>query len=319
MTSAEPLSIDDLFPITLGGNTFGWTSDESASFAVMDAYAEAGGNHIDTADSYSAFVPGNKGGESEAIIGAWLAARGNRSEVFVATKVSQHPEYRGLAPDNIRAAAEQSLRRLGTDYIDLYYAHADNEEQDIAEVAVAFDSLVRAGKVRQIAVSNMSVERISAWMDVAATNGLAAPVALQPHYNLLAREKYEQEYEPLAEQFGFKVFPYFSLAAGYLTGKYRTPADVQGADRERQLNSYGGEHTFRVVDVLVEVAGEAGVAPASVALAWQLARPSITAPIASARVPGQLTDVLAAANLRLSDEQLARLEEVSAAEQLPRA
>ena len=312
MTTAPTITLDDVFAVTLGGNTFGWTSDEATSFAVLDAYTDAGGNHIDSADSYSAFAPGNKGGESETIIGSWLAARGNRSDVFIATKVSQHPEYRGLAADNIRAAAEQSLHRLRTDHIDLYYAHFDDEAQDIADIAVSFDSLVRAGKVREIGVSNMSAARISAWLDVAEANGLARPVALQPHYNLLARETYEREYEPLAQQFGLKVFPYFALAAGFLTGKYRTPADVQGADRERQLNSYGREHAFRVVDVLVEVANEADVAPTTVALAWQLARPSITAPIASARVPGQLTDVLAAANLRLADEQLARLEQVTA-------
>jgi aryl-alcohol dehydrogenase-like predicted oxidoreductase len=311
MSNSE--TFPNLFPITLGGNTFGWTSDEATSFKVLDAYVQAGGNHIDSADSYSAFAPGNKGGESETVIGNWLASRGNRSEVFVATKVSQHPQYRGLAADNIRAAIDQSLRRLRTDYVDLYYAHNDDPEQDIADIAASFDSLVRAGKVLRLGVSNMSPERITSWMDVAEANGLACPVAIQPHYNLLTRDTYEQEYEPLAQKYGLTVFPYFSLAAGFLTGKYRTPADVQGADRERQLKSYGDDHAFRVVDVLVEVADEANVAPATVALAWQLSRQSVTGPIASARVPEQLPDVLAAVSLRLSSDQVSRLEQITEA------
>jgi aryl-alcohol dehydrogenase-like predicted oxidoreductase len=299
-----------LFPITLGGNTFGWTSDEATSFKVLDAYFQAGGNHIDTADSYSAFAPGNEGGESETVIGNWLSSRGCRSEIFVASKVSQHPQYRGLARENILAAVEQTLRRLRTDYLDLYYAHNDDPQQDIVDIAASFDSLIRSGKVLRIGISNMTPERIAAWMRTAELNGFACPAALQPHYNLLARSSYEQDYEPLARTHGLRVFPYLSLAAGFLTGKYRTRAALHGAARERRLGSYG-DHAFRVVDVLVGVADEANVAPATVALAWELSRKSVTGPIVSARAPEQLPDILAAASLRLSKAQISRLERIT--------
>ena len=223
----------DIFPLALGGNTFGWTSDEDTSFDILDAFTAGGGNFVDTADSYSAFADGNSGGESEMIIGKWMTARGNRDDVVLATKVSQHPEFRGLAPDNIRAAADASLARLQTDHIDVYYAHYDDDTTPLVESLAAFDDLVRAGKVRHVAISNYSPARVREWLGLAKDNGFAAPIALQPHYNLVARRDYEGELQALAVDNGLGVFPYFSLAAGFLTGKYRTREDLAGTQRER--------------------------------------------------------------------------------------
>ncbi|WP_308214956.1 aldo/keto reductase [Homoserinimonas sedimenticola] len=302
----------DTFPLALGGNTFGWTSDEETSHAVMDAFVASGGNHIDTADGYSAWVPGHSGGESEQIIGSWLARRGNRDSVTVATKVSTHPEYKGLSPANITAAAEASLERLGTDHIDLYYAHYDESERPMEEIAAAFDALVTSGKVLAIGVSNLSAARITEWMETAEKNNLAAPIALQPHYNLLTREPFESELAPLAAQHGLGVFTYFSLAAGMLTGKYRKPADFDGVDRSHTLGGYSSEQAFRIVDELADVAAEVDVAPASVALAWVRSKPTVVAPIASARTVEQLDALVAGARLELTAEQVARLDEVSA-------
>lgn len=301
----------DIFPVALGGNTFGWTSDDAASHAVLDAFVDGGGNHIDTADGYSRWVPGNTGGDSERIIGSWLAARGNRyrDRVSIATKVGRHPQFEGLGA--IAAAADASLARLGTDHIDLYYAHYDEPERDIDEIAAAFDALVTAGKVRAIGVSNVSPERIDAWMASAAANGFAAPVALQPHYNLLAREPYESTLAPLAARHGLGVFTYYSLASGLLTGKYRTAADFEGAARSRTLNDYGTDLAFDVVATLTDVASQTATTPTAVALAWLRSKPAIVAPIASASRVEQVADLLAGGRLQLSAEQLARLDAVS--------
>src|SRR5690554_2388351 len=302
----------DTFPLALGGNTFGWTSDEETSHAVLDAFVASGGNHIDTADSYSAWVDGHVGGESEQVIGSWLARRGNRDSVTIATKVSRHPQFKGLAPANIAAAVDASLERLGTDHIDLYYAHYDEPERPIEEIAAAFDALVVSGKVLAIGVSNVEPERITAWMETAEKNNLAAPIALQPHYNLLTREPYESTLAPLAERHNLGVFTYFSLAAGLLTGKYRSVADIDGTDRQRHLGRYTSDQAFRVVDELADVATEAGAEPASVALAWLRSRPGVVAPIASARTVEQLEALVEGARLELTPDQVARLDAVSA-------
>lgn len=302
----------DTFPLALGGNTFGWTSDEETSHAVLDAFVASGGNHIDTADSYSAWVDGHVGGESEQVIGSWLARRGNRDSVTIATKVSRHPQFKGLAPANIAAAVDASLERLGTDHIDLYYAHYDEPERPIEEIAAAFDALVAAGKVLAVGVSNVEPERIAAWIDTAQKNNLAAPIALQPHYNLLTREPYESSLAPLAAQHGLGVFTYFSLAAGMLTGKYRSASDIKGTDRERHLSRYTNDAAFGAIDALTDVAAAHDVEPASVALAWLRHRPGVVAPIASARNVAQLDALIAGARLELTPDEVARLDAASA-------
>ncbi|WP_353987620.1 aldo/keto reductase [Ruicaihuangia caeni] len=301
----------EIFPLVLGGNTFGWTSDEETSFAVLDAFTAAGGTMVDSADGYSHWAPGNTGGESETVIGKWLKSRGSRDALQVATKVSTHPQFKGLAPDNIAKAADASLARLGTDYIDLYYAHYDDPSVPLVEAAGAFDALVKAGKVRHIALSNFTPERIDEWFDVAEQHSFVKPIALQPHYNLLAREPFESSYAPLAERHGLGVLPYFSLAAGLLTGKYRNAADVEGADRARQTAKYMNDRTFGVIDTLVEVAASVDAEPTAVALAWLRSKPAVAAPIASARHVGQLDAVLRGATLELPADALARLDSVS--------
>lgn len=302
----------DVFPLNLGGNTFGWTSDESTSHAVLDAFVSSGGNFIDTADVYSVWAPGNSGGESETIIGDWMTARGNRDSVVIATKVSQHPEFLGLSATNIAAAADASLDRLQTDHLDLYYAHRDDGTTPMHEIVEAFDALVRAGKVRYVGISNVSPARIVEWMETATRHGFALPVALQPDYNLVFRAPFERDLEPLAAQYGLGVMPYFSLAAGFLTGKYRTKNDFEGAARGQQAGSYFSEEGLAVVDVLESVGHEHGHSIATTALAWLLSKPTIVAPIASARTPEQVSDLMASATLTLSPSEIARLDAASA-------
>ncbi len=294
----------EVFPLNLGGNTFGWTTDATASETVLDAFVAGGGNFIDTADSYSAWVPGNSGGESETIIGAWTKARGNRSDVVIATKVSQHPQFKGLSADNIAAAAEASLDRLQTDYIDLYYAHYDDEKTPIEEIAGAFDALVRSGKIRHVGISNSSAARITEWMTVAERDGLARPVALQPHYNLVHREPYETELAPLVAAYGLGVMPYYSLASGFLTGKYRTEADLAGKARGQGAGHYLNDRGLAVIGELESVATEHHTSIASTALAWLRAKPGVVAPIASASTPAQLAELLALVDLNSRDVEL---------------
>jgi aryl-alcohol dehydrogenase-like predicted oxidoreductase len=301
----------EVFPLALGGNVFGWTADERESFAVLDAYTAAGGNFVDTADSYSAWAEGNEGGESESIIGRWLKARGNRSEVVIATKVSQHPEFRGLSGTNIKAAAEASLRRLGTDHIDLYYTHYDQPDTPVEEILLALDQLVREGKVRAVAASNITAERLQESLDFSEREGFARYAAVQPHYNLVSRDTYEGPLRDVAERAGLAAVPYYALASGFLTGKYRPGATVdspRAAGAGRHLESERGR---RVLTVLDEIAASRGVAVASVALAWLAAQPTVAAPIASARVVEQLPALVAGAELRLGDAELARLDAAS--------
>ncbi|MCJ0892366.1 aldo/keto reductase [Rhodococcus sp. ARC_M5] len=301
----------NIFPLALGGNTFGWTSNEAASFEILDAFTAGGGNFVDTADSYSAFADGNSGGESETIIGNWTRARGNRDNVVIATKVSQHPEFRGLAPSNIRAAADASLSRLQTDHIDVYYAHYDDEKTPLVESLAAFDELVRAGKVRHVAISNYTPARVREWLELAKANGFAAPIALQPHYNLVARRDYEGELQNLAVENGLGVFPYFSLAAGFLTGKYRTREDLAGKQRERLTTGYFSDAGLEVVQGLREIAESRSAEVSSVALAWLLARPGVTAPIASASTISQLPALLDAPALALTGQEVEKLTVLS--------
>ncbi|MFM9449109.1 aldo/keto reductase [Streptomyces acidiscabies] len=315
MTTLRPLGSSDLevFPLSLGGNVFGWTADEAASFAVLDAYAAAGGNFVDTADSYSAWVDGNSGGESEAIIGKWVASRGNRDDVVIATKVSQHPEFKGLSGDNIKAAADASLKRLGTDHIDLYYTHFDQPDVPVEEIIGALDELVQAGKVRHIAASNISADRLRESLDFSDREGLARYVAIQPHYNLVSRDTYEGPLQDVVSQAGLAAVPYFALASGFLTGKYRPGAVVEGARAAGGAGKHlESERGVKVLAALDEVAAARGAEVATVALAWLAAQPTVAAPIASARVVEQLPALLAVADLELTEAEVARLTEASA-------
>ncbi|MFI7388394.1 aldo/keto reductase [Streptomyces sp. NPDC049813] len=317
MTSSplRPLGSSDLevFPLSLGGNVFGWTADEATSFAVLDAYTAGGGNFIDTADSYSAWIEGNHGGESETIIGKWLAARGRRDEVVIATKVARHPDFKGLRAANIRAAADASLTRLGTDHIDLYYTHFDDDETiPVEEIIGALDGLVKAGKVRAIAASNISPERLQESLDFSDREGLARYVALQPHYNLVSRDTYEGPRREIASRAGLAAVPYFALAAGFLTGKYRPGVAVDSPRAAGASKHLETERGRKVLTALDEVARAHDAEIATVALAWLAAQPTVAAPIASARTVEQLPALLAVAGLELTDAELGRLTEASA-------
>jgi aryl-alcohol dehydrogenase (NADP+) len=303
----------DVFPLGLGGNTFGWTSDRETSFAVLDAYAAGGGDFIDTADAYSAWVPGNQGGESETIIGEWTTARGNRDSVIIATKVDRHPQFRGLARSNVLAAADASLSRLRTDRIDLYYVHYDEPEVPVADVAGVFNELRKAGKIRHVGLSNISAPRLREWFTVSAAEGFAPPVALQPLYNLVERAGYEGSLAPVAAEFGLGVLPYSALASGFLSGKYRSATDQAGGARQPGASRYLTTPTGpAVLAALDAISAERGVTPAAVALAWLRTRPNVAAPLASARTVDQVGPLLAAAALDLSADETSALDKASA-------
>lgn len=301
----------DVLPLSLGGNVFGWTADRDTSFAVLDAFVDGGGDFIDTADSYSAWVPGNSGGESETIIGEWLASR-KPVGVTVATKVSQHPDFRGLSASNVRKAAEASLARLGVDTIDLYYAHFDDETVPLEETVGAFGQLVADGLVRHVAVSNYTAERIREWVEIARRTGAALPVAIQPHYNLVHRNEVEETIIPVAEEFGLGLVPYYSLASGFLTGKYRS-VDTEGQSSPRAAGAakYATDAGLRIIDALEEIGDAHGASIAATSLAWLRAQPTVVAPIASARTVEQVPDLLAGARLELSTDEVERLNRVS--------
>ena len=313
-TARSRVSDSDLevFPLVLGGNVFGWTADEATSFDVLDGFVAGGGNFIDTADGYSHWVPGNAGGESETIIGNWHTARGNRDDVVIATKVSTHPQFSGLAADNIRLAADASLGRLKTDHIDLYYAHFDDASVPLEETIGALSALVDAGKVRYIAISNYTPERIDEWFRVTAENGLHRAVALQPHYNLVERG-FESGLRERAARENLAVFPYFSLASGFLAGKYRDEnASTSDSPRAGGARAYLDERGRRVLASLDSIAAAHEASVASVSLAWLRQQPTVLAPIASARTTEQLPDLLASAELTLTDAELAALDAASA-------
>ncbi|MEU6269856.1 aldo/keto reductase [Saccharopolyspora shandongensis] len=302
----------DVFPICLGGNVFGWTADRDATFTVLDQYAAAGGNFIDSADSYSAWVDGNSGGESETLIGEWLRARGNRDDIVVATKVGRLPGRIGLSAANIKAAAEDSLRRLGVDHIDLYYAHGDDDPSiPLAETMAAFDELVREGKVRYIAASNYTAPRLAEALAVSRREGLAAFSALQPKYNLVERGEFEGELADLCAREKLGVLPYYALAIGFLTGKYRPGGDSSDSPRAERARAYLDERGVKVLTALDEIATLRDVPVSSVALAWLLGQPTVSAPIASARNTEQLADLLPAAGLELTEAELERLTDAS--------
>ncbi|MGD8149894.1 aldo/keto reductase [Ornithinimicrobium sp. Y1694] len=309
MTTLPGSSIE-IFPLNLGGNPFGWTADEKASHEVLDAFVAAGGTLVDTADSYSAWVDGHEGGESEAIIGRWLAGR-SREDVLIATKVGKKPSRDGLAQATVDAALDESLERLGTDVVDLYYAHFDDESVAVEDQVRTFHGLVEDGRARAIGLSNYSPERLRAWCEFARQEGLTMPAALQPRYSLVSREAYERDYAPLAEEFGMAVFCYPALASGFLTGKYRSEADFEGAARGSAAKRYADAGGLRVVDAQVRVGERHGVEPATVALAWLLAR-GVAAPIASVSRASQLPPLMAAPGLVLSEQDLAELDEASA-------
>jgi aryl-alcohol dehydrogenase-like predicted oxidoreductase len=291
---------------------FGWTIDEERSFAVLDAYVRAGGNFIDTADTYGRRGPEGPGA-SELIIGRWIAARGNRDELVLATKVGMSPDLFGLSAATIGEGADRSLARLGVERIDLYYAHEDDPKTPLQETLGAFDELIREGKIRHAAASNYGAARLREALRLGESDGMASYTALQAHYNLMEREEYERELAPVCDAHGLACLPYFSLARGFLTGKYRRAGEEVDSPRAAGVReSYFNERGFAVLDALDEVAGEQRTSVAAVALAWLLAQPTVAAPVASATSPEQLEELLAAAELELSPEQLERLSDASA-------
>jgi aryl-alcohol dehydrogenase-like predicted oxidoreductase len=314
MAMTRQLGTTDLhvFPLCLGGNVFGWTADEAQSFAVLDAYAAAGGNFIDTADAYSAWVPGHVGGESETIIGRWMKARGNRRTMIVATKIGRLNTMAGLSAATIQAGAEASLRRLDSDYIDLYFAHTDDQNTPLDESLRAFDALVRAGKVRHVAASNYTAPRLAEALAVSRREHVAPYAAVQPHYNLAHRQDYEGALRDLCRREHLSCVPYFALASGFLTGKYR-PGVTVDSPRAPWVASYQDARGQRMLEALDVIAGAHQTTVAAVALAWLLADPTIAAPIASARTPEQLAGLLPSVQLRLTDDEIARLTAVGSA------
>jgi len=296
----------------LGGNVFGWTIDEQRSFAVLDAYVEAGGNFIDTADTYGRRGSGGAG-ESERIIGRWIASRGNREQLVIATKVGISPELPGLSAATVKRGAEASLQRLGVDRIDLYYAHQDDPRTPLSETLAAFTELLAGGKIRHAGASNYSAARLHEALRLGEQEGLASFVALQPHYNLMERAEYEGELQQLCEREGLACVPYFGLARGFLSGKYRPDGDTVDSPRAQSVReSYFNERGFAVLDALDAIAADHDAAPAAVALAWLAAQPSVIAPIASATSVEQLAELVSAATLELSVEEIERLGLASA-------
>ncbi len=316
MTKLRRLGTTDLqiAPLVLGGNVFGWTADKATSFAVLDAFVAGGGTMIDTADCYSQWAPGHKGGESESLIGEWLKASGKRDKVQIATKVGMlvGPNGEKLAPAYIAASAEASLKRLGIDTIDLYYAHQDDETVPQEDVLAAFGKLIDAGKVRALGASNFHAARLKSANEVASANGLPHYRVLQPEYNLISRHKFEGELEDFCIQRNIGVLPYFGLAAGFLTGKYRSEADlgksVRGGPMAELLQGKGKA----VLAAMDQVAAETGASLAQIALAWLAAQPGVTAPIASATSIAQLDELLGSMELELSADQLERLTNAGA-------
>lgn len=302
----------DIFPLNFGGNVFGWTADKSTSFAILDAFVAGGGNFVDSADVYSAWVPGHTGGESETIIGEWIASR-KPTGVMIATKVGQHPEFKGQSASNIRAGAEASLMRLGLDTIDLFYVHADDLETPLEETIAAHAELVRDGLVRYTGLSNFTAGRLREWFRIASEIGAPLPVAFQPRYNLMERAGFEGELQPVAEELGLGVLPYSSLASGFLTGKYRS-AEIDGAassPRAAGASKYATPKGLAVLDALQAVADARGSSIATIALAWLRVQPTVIAPIASASRAEQVDGLLASATIELTADELATITAAS--------
>ena len=312
----KKLGHSDLFvyPITFGGNVFGWTINEQQSFEVLDGFTAEGFNFIDTADSYSHWVPGHTGGESETIIGNWMEARKNRQQVIIATKVGSIPgtTKKSLAKDYILKCVDESLKRLKTDYIDLYQSHYDDPETPIEDTLEIYDQLIRAGKVRWIGASNFSAARLTEALDIAQKLSLPKYQTFQPEYNLYKREVYEQEFEDVVVENQLGVINYYALASGFLSGKYRSEADLNKSQRGAGIKGYLNDRGFKILKALDQVAEQYNANPASIALAWLIARPSVTAPIASVTNLLQLQDLVKAANIKLGVEDIAILDEASA-------
>lgn len=306
----------EVAPLMLGGNVFGWTADEKTSFAILDAFVDAGFDFVDTADVYSHWVPGHQGGESEAVIGKWFKQGGKRSKVILATKVGAQmgadTTKKGLKKAYILREVEDSLRRLQTDYIDLYQTHYDDAETSVEEPLEAYQELIKQGKVRLIGASNFTPARLDAALKASDAHGYPRYQSLQPHYNLVEREIFEKELGPLCQREGLGVIPYFSLAAGFLSGKYRSEADLAKSPRGQGLKKYLNEKGLRVLTALDEVSARYDSDPAGVALAWLAARPVVTAPIASATSVAQLKSLLAGVQLALTAEDIALLDKASA-------
>ncbi|EIM00768.1 aldo/keto reductase [Rhodanobacter denitrificans] len=306
----SPLSIA---PLAFGGNVFGWSVDEKRSFELLDAFVDAGGNLIDTADVYSAWVPGNRGGESETILGKWLKQSGKRAQVVISTKVAKWTEQPGLSPVNIQQAVDGSLRRLQVDCIDLYQAHQDDASVPMEDTLGAFARLIEAGKVRAIGASNFGAARFADALAVSKRHGLPRYESLQPEYNLVRRAGYEQELEPLIRRENIGVISYYALASGFLSGKYRSTADLaKSSARGGAVKKYLNPRGLRVLAALDAVAAAHGATPAQAALAWLIARPGLTAPIVSATRVEQLHELLGATSLQLSDDEIAQVDLASA-------
>jgi aryl-alcohol dehydrogenase-like predicted oxidoreductase len=299
-------------PLVFGANVFGWTTDERTSFSLLDTCVDQGLNFVDTADSYSHWAEGNQGGESETIIGKWFKQSGKRDKIVLATKVGMWKTRPGLSAANIEAAINDSLRRLQTDYIDVYFSHLDDDKTPFEETLGAYQKLVKAGKVRLIGASNFTGARLEAALKASKELGLPAYQVLQPEYNLYDREGYETDLEPVAQAHKLAVLTYFSLASGFLSGKYRSKADAATGARSSLVDKYFNDRGVRIIDALVEVAKRNDTTPATVALAWIIARPSVTAPIASATSVEQLESLTAATRLQLSSVDLKLLTEASA-------
>ncbi len=300
----------EIAPVNFGGNVFGWTLDEQQSFDILDRFVDGGFNFVDTADTYSWWVNG-VGGQSETIIGKWMKERGNRDRMVIATKVGSETKEHGfdISRKHILKSVDESLKRLQTDYIDLYYTHFDDNVTPVEETLEAYQEIVKAGKVRYIAASNVSPERLTESFEVSEKNGYSKYVALQPHYNLLVREKFEKEYAPLVEKFGLSVFTYWSLEAGFLTGKYRTEEDFSKTARGEGIRKYFDARGKAVLAALDKVAEKHHTTPATVSLAWLLAHPLVTAPIVSATSAHQLETIFAAPELKLDEQDLDLLNE----------
>ncbi|HEX3098300.1 MAG TPA: aldo/keto reductase [Usitatibacter sp.] len=303
----------EVAPLAFGANVFGWTVDEPTAFLLLDAFVDHGFNLVDTADVYSRWAPGNSGGESETVIGRWIARSGKRDRLVIATKVGMEMPGvgKGLRAARIRDAVEASLRRLQVERIDLYQAHAEDPETPIDETLEAFDRLVRDGKARSIGASNYSAAALGKALSVSAGRGWARYATLQPRYNLYSRAEFERDLQPLCVREGIGVIPYYGLASGFLTGKYRSEADLAQSARGAAVKQYLDERGMRILDALDEVAREARAKPAQVALAWLMTRPAITAPIASATTLAQLRELMAAADLALDAPSLERLDRAS--------
>lgn len=300
-------------PLCFGGNVFGWTLDETASFRILDEFVAAGFEFVDTADVYSTWVPGHVGGESETIIGNWFHQRGSRAKVILATKVGwlMPPDHKGLSGAYIIRAVEDSLRRLQTDYIDLYQSHVDDTDTPLEETLAAFGHLIRQGKVRAIGASNYSAARLSQALDLAERDGLPRYESLQPLYNLYDRSDFEAELGPLCASRGVGAITYFSLASGFLTGKYRSAQDLAGRARAPRVEKYLNPRGTAILGALDEVAAAHASTPASVALAWLMGRPGVTAPIASATSSAQLKELVAAGSLKLDTDSVKLLDQAS--------